>query len=310
MPEMDTFSLNFQNAGYYSPLMLVNAQGFLLLYALSLGLLLLVPIFLSLGMYCSCAKRIDQLLRNHMFFNGSIRLFMGAYLDMMMFGLLNLVESPSFDFIDSVKASHYLSIAVVIFSLAVPIMLFAYICLKSKRLSDDKLYSKVGSLIQGSKRKSVKYPMIVIVVPIVFFTRRLSIVLTLVFWQEFIWGQVALQFMMCVGMIIFVQWFRPFDDAFSNTMETFNEIITLMILYMLFLFTDFVGAPATRRYLGFAYIGIILLYALVHLSVLFSDNYKKIKKRLKACKEKCKSKKAERAKEKKVVKQERLARQV
>ena len=129
VPEMDTFSLNFQNAGYYSPLVLVNAQSFLLLYAWHLGLLLLVPIFLSLGMYCSCAKRIDQMLRNHMFFNGSIRLFMEAYLDMMMLALLNLVESPSLDFIDSVKTSHYLSIAVVILSLALPIMLFTYICL-------------------------------------------------------------------------------------------------------------------------------------------------------------------------------------
>ena len=63
-----------------------------------------------------------------------------------------------------------------------------------------------------------------------------------------------------------------------------------MILYFLLLFTDFVGKPATRRLLGFAYIGLILMYALVHLTILLSDSYKKIKKCITLCKEKRKSK--------------------
>ena len=255
-------------------------------------MLVLVPIVSILSTCCSPISRIDQFLRSYVFFNGSIRLFMEAYLDMMLFALLNLVESPRLDFIASVKASHYLSIAVVILSLAIPVMLIVHICSHRERLSEDKLHMKVGSLILGSKSKSKRQPKTTIVVPIVFFARRITVVLTLIYWQEFLWGQVAVQIMMCLCMIILLQWFRPFDDAFSNNVETFNELITMMILYMLFLFTDFVGKPDTRRLLGFAYIGVILVYSLVHLTILFSDSYRKVKKRIRLCKAKCKSKQA------------------
>ena len=59
-------------------------------------------------------------------------------------------------------------------------------------------------------------------------------------------------------------------------METFNEVTTLLILYILMLFSDYIGDPVTRSLVGLAYMGIIVGFALVHLGPLIVDSLKKI----------------------------------
>ena len=65
-------------------------------------------------------------------------------------------------------------------------------------------------------------------------------------------------------------------------METFNECVNLVILYMLMLFSDYVGDPETRSNIGVVYICVIIFFASVHLSLLFGDSFKKVYRKLKA----------------------------
>ena len=71
-------------------------------------------------------------------------------------------------------------------------------------------------------------------------------------------------------------------------METFNEVITLLVLYLLMCFSDFVYDPTMRNECGKAFIAIVILYALVHLTLLFKDVIAKLilscRKRLIRCK--------------------------
>ena len=114
-------------------------------------------------------------------------------------------------------------------------------------------------------------------VPLSFFLRRLIFCLCLVFWIEFFWGQVALQLMSSVFVIIVLQWHRPLLSSFATNMETFNEVITLFTLYLLMCFSDFVPDPATRAECGKVYIALIIIYASVHFIFLFSDVIEKVK---------------------------------
>lgn len=57
-------------------------------------------------------------------------------------------------------------------------------------------------------------------------------------------------------------------------METFNELINLLILYHLICFSEFVGDPLTRRKLGFVYIGAVCFFALVHLTIMLRSSIK------------------------------------
>ena len=99
----------------------------------------------------------------------------------------------------------------------------------------------------------------------------------LVFWLEFLWGQVAVQLMVSVSMMILLQWARPLDSALANNMETFNEVATLLVLYLLMCFSDFVASPETRNDCGKVFIALVAIYAIVHFAVLFSDIYTKIR---------------------------------
>ena len=68
--------------------------------------------------------------------------------------------------------------------------------------------------------------------------------------------------------IIVVGWFKPFDSLRSNRLELFTECVTLGVLYTLIMFTDFVGDPETRYTCGKVFMALMLLYTVVHVSLL------------------------------------------
>ena len=102
------------------------------------------------------------------------------------------------------------------------------------------------------QRKSSAW--VVLLIPLTYFLRRAMLCFCLVFWLEFFWGQVAIQLMISVCMMIFLQWARPLDSAFANNIETFNEVVTLLVIYLLMCFSDFVISPETRNDCGKVFI--------------------------------------------------------
>ena len=93
--------------------------------------------------------------------------------------------------------------------------------------------------------------------------------MTLVFWQDFLWGQVAIQFATSLALLMILQLGQPMESRFANNMETFNEVITLCILYLLMTFSDFVPDPQTRNESGKAFIAVVCVYGAVHFWFLF-----------------------------------------
>ena len=74
--------------------------------------------------------------------------------------------------------------------------------------------------------------------------------------------------MISTAFIIVVGWYRPFDSIKANRLELFTECATMGVCYCLMLFTDFVGEPETRYSCGNFFIFVVILYAVVHISVL------------------------------------------
>ena len=114
---------------------------------------------------------------------------------------------------------------------------------------------------------------VILFIPTSFFVRRLALAFTLIFWIEFFWGQIACQFGFSVALIIFIQWKKPLESKFENNMETFSEIITIFVLYMMLCFTDYILDPMMRSYCGKFFIGVICSYAMVHIILLLTDLY-------------------------------------
>ena len=132
---------------------------------------------------------------------------------------------------------------------------------------------------------------VVLLVPLSYFLRRIAMCLCLVFWIEFFWGQIAVQIMATVFVIILLQWSRPLESNFATNMETFNEVITLLVIYLLMCFSDFVGDPTMRNECGKAFIAIVIFYALVHITFLFKDVIAKLILSCRKCFLRCKKNK-------------------
>mmetsp|Transcript_23798 Transcript_23798/g.31859 ORF Transcript_23798/g.31859 Transcript_23798/m.31859 type:complete len:101 (+) Transcript_23798:1200-1502(+) len=93
-------------------------------------------------------------------------------------------------------------------------------------------------------------------------------------------------------MIICLLWLRPIQSKRALFFEIFNEHTTLLILYLLMCFSDFMSDPELRRELGFVFIGTICVFAAVHLGFIIYDMVKTAT----GCIKKCAKKKQEKAK--------------
>ena len=207
---------------------------------------------------------------------------MEAYLDFALFSMLNIASVQWPEGLIGVNISNY--IAYVLFGLviAVPLLLCTIAIYKRKSWQDDEGFgNKYGAFLSGTRTDKPGHYIPVLIFSMVFFVRRLLLSLTLVFWMEFFWGQVALQFGLSTMLIIVIHWTRPLDSDFATRMETFNECTNMVVLYMLMLFSDFVDKPETRSQIGLLYIGVIICFALVHMVFIFGDTFKKIYRKLK-----------------------------
>ena len=79
-----------------------------------------------------------------------------------------------------------------------------------------------------------------------FFARRLIFVWCVIYLEDFLWGQLAIQTMTSVFIIQYLLWFWPLESTFAVKMEVMNECTILLATYGHMCFTDFVPEPETR----------------------------------------------------------------
>ena len=66
-------------------------------------------------------------------------------------------------------------------------------------------------------------------------------------------------------MIIILQQGRPLSSPFANNLETYNEIFTLLFLYMLLCFSSWVLDAEVSHQVGVAFIAFIAIFAVGHI---------------------------------------------
>ena len=120
-------------------------------------------------------------------------------------------------------------------------------------------------------------------VPMVFFARRMFLCLTLIFLQSFFWSQIVIQLLLVQFVIFFLQYFKPLSSGFSKNIETFNEVVNLIFLYLLMCFTDFLLDVEVAHGLGFVFIFTFSLVILVHVIILLFSSFKQLKMHIKKC---------------------------
>ena len=71
-----------------------------------------------------------------------------------------------------------------------------------------------------------------------------------------------------------MQYFKPLSSGFSKNIETFNEVVNLIFLYLLMCFTDFLLDVEVAHGLGFVFIFTFSLVILVHVIILLFSSFK------------------------------------
>ena len=77
---------------------------------------------------------------------------------------------------------------------------------------------------------------------------------------------------MSIFFLIYIQWFRPIRSKLLTLTETFNEVISLVILYHMMSFSDAVQSAEIRyKIYGFSFIMTVCIYIAFHFTILFGD---------------------------------------
>ena len=75
-------------------------------------------------------------------------------------------------------------------------------------------------------------------------------------------------------MLIFLQYYWPFDEPIFTYLETINEITTLFFLYHMFTFTDWVPKAEVRYLLGWSFIAFTVTNLTLHIVLVIKETIK------------------------------------
>ena len=72
-------------------------------------------------------------------------------------------------------------------------------------------------------------------------------------------------------------WVLPYDSASANGLDIMNEILSVIILYHVIIFTDWVPDPEVRYFFGKILITVTLSVMSIHILKMLGDNFVHIK---------------------------------
>ena len=107
-----------------------------------------------------------------------------------------------------------------------------------------------------------------------FVSRRLIFVVLVILCLDLPLLQLMATFCVCTAKIIYLLWFMPFEETLVNLLEVMNEITTILMLYVMLTFSDWVPSPELRYQLGWIFIGVLVLNTVVHIYFLISGLYR------------------------------------
>ena len=118
-------------------------------------------------------------------------------------------------------------------------------------------------------------------VPILFLIRRLAYVASALFLGNYLIAQICIQIGMSMATVFSINLFNSLETRFKIINETFNEAITLILIYFAMCFSgNFILQDETRNNFGFIYIGQISFNISIQLLLLSLVNLCNVKKAL------------------------------
>ena len=268
-PESEAYSLEFATNGYASQYAVENiSTAFVLLQ--SYLLLCLLTAFLYCCQWLSPNFKILYVkVRQFTFWAAILRFLMEFYLEI---GLAVSVGVQKMNWNVHTLPVYYSNVFTYLFVallLILPFFVFMFYSAYAGKMNQTAFYQKWGNLYDGlTLDKKFENRVKVLFYPVLFILRRQAFIALAIFLQKYLALQLVGAMLTSLGMIYYVQLCRPFANNFLNSLETFNEITTMLLLYTIVCFTDNVQDAEIKYMIGWVYIGITGFNVVVHILLL------------------------------------------
>ena len=114
--------------------------------------------------------------------------------------------------------------------------------------------------------------------PVMFLTRRICFVLIVLWLFNFVILQLALHIIMTIISYAYLAHFKPFEDRIVQKLEVFNEVMFLIMINVLFCFTDIIRNNEDKEILGYAFIFLLTINIVAHLFFLVKATIEDMKR--------------------------------
>lgn len=204
-PEEEAFSSSFEISGIESTLLLQNIGFILYLVLLNILLALLHLILSTLKNKIQFVMRIVSRMERYLYFNGSIRLFIELFFDVGLIASLNLHVAEHDAHFPSETASYYLSIIFILMISISPIVILLMTFRKPSLWMSAKFNSRCGTFYEDIDPKKMKrHERALMIIPVMFYLRRVVFIVVVLVFREIIWAQLATQNFIALAMCIHI----------------------------------------------------------------------------------------------------------
>ena len=118
-------------------------------------------------------------------------------------------------------------------------------------------------------------------VPMIFFYRRLLFVYSSLLLGQYLLLQLGIQIYMVQFYLMILHSFRPLESRFALLKQTVDEFTYLLLIYTLLCFTNFIPDPVIRSNIGIVYKSIIFSNVGFHLLLMLKESIKTLVLRVK-----------------------------
>ena len=165
------------------------------------------------------------------------------------------------------------AVVAVILCAALQLLFCIILWCNKKNWKNEGFVKKFDSLISELKHDEKSQKGGAIVWILAYFVRRVTLSLSLVYFDTFSWAQIALQFASSTFGVIFLSWARPLSSVQANRLETLNEVSTWVLLYCLISFTAFQPDVEVRNEMGYFVISLVVAHTCIYLFLIGQKSF-------------------------------------
>jgi hypothetical protein len=211
----------------------------------------------------SISDKITQKLH----WNFVIRLTIEAFLELTFSVFFNLkYASCNFQYLGS-WVNYFLAILFACMLVAAPFFIVGFYWRNFEQLTDEEFELRYGSVYEGLKpdRRST------IIYTTYFVIRRAAYALTSVLLLQHVILQLELSLLITLLAACYIAHFQPFEEPLINRLEVMTEFFTMLLISVVFCFTDLFNDTKFQYTIGFVFIALMCLCIGCHLFFLFYE---------------------------------------